>query len=81
MKIRSVEAELFHADGQTDMTKLIVAFRNFANAPKKPPLHRPPLHTPVPFCGNNSINPSPFTRRPGHDEYIVGYFATNTMKR
>jgi hypothetical protein len=36
-------AELFHADGQTDgrtdirtvMTKLIVAFRNFANAPKK----------------------------------------------
>ena len=27
-------AELFHADGQTDVTKLIVAFRNFANAPK-----------------------------------------------
>jgi hypothetical protein len=27
--------ELFHTDGQTtDMTKLIVAFRNFANAPK-----------------------------------------------
>jgi hypothetical protein len=26
MKIRSVEAELFHADGQTDMTKLIVFF-------------------------------------------------------
>ena len=29
---------MFHADGQTDgktdMTKLIVAFRNFANAPK-----------------------------------------------
>jgi hypothetical protein len=25
--------ELFHADGQTDMTKLIVAFRNLANAP------------------------------------------------
>jgi hypothetical protein len=25
---------LFHVDGQTDMTKLIVAFRNFANAPK-----------------------------------------------
>jgi hypothetical protein len=34
MKIGSVEAE-FHADGQTDMTKLIVAFRNFANAPDK----------------------------------------------
>ena len=27
-------AELFHAGGRTDMTKLIVAFRNFANAPK-----------------------------------------------
>ena len=27
-------AELFHADGRTDTTKLIVAFRNFANAPK-----------------------------------------------
>ena len=27
-------AELFHADGRTDMTKLIVAFRNFAKVPK-----------------------------------------------
>jgi hypothetical protein len=27
-------AELFHADGQTDTAKRIVAFRNFANAPK-----------------------------------------------
>jgi hypothetical protein len=38
MKIRPVEADLFHADGQTDRetdtTKVIVAFRNFANAPK-----------------------------------------------
>jgi hypothetical protein len=25
---------VFHADGQTDLTKLIVAFRNFAKAPK-----------------------------------------------
>ena len=38
MKIRPVVAELFHADGratdgQTDMTKLIVAFRSFADAP------------------------------------------------
>jgi hypothetical protein len=30
-----VGAELFHADGRTDMTKLIVAFRNFAKAPKE----------------------------------------------
>ena len=38
-KIRPVGAELFDADGgtgdrQTDMMKLIVDFRNFANAPK-----------------------------------------------
>jgi hypothetical protein len=35
MKILAVPAELFLADGQTDMAKLIVAFRNFANAQKK----------------------------------------------
>jgi hypothetical protein len=35
MKIRPLGAELFHADGQTDMTKLLHTFRNFANAPKK----------------------------------------------
>jgi hypothetical protein len=48
IKIRPVVAELFHADGradrkrgiqtetdrQTNMTKLIVGFRNFANVPK-----------------------------------------------
>jgi len=33
MKIRLVREE-FHADGRTDMTKLIIAFRNFAKAPK-----------------------------------------------
>ena len=34
MKIRPVGAELFRADGRTDMTKLIVAFCNCENAPK-----------------------------------------------
>jgi Fe-S-cluster formation regulator IscX/YfhJ len=42
MKIHSVAAELFQAngrmdgrtDGQTDIMKLIVAFSNFVNAPK-----------------------------------------------
>jgi len=46
MKIRSVGAQLFHAGGwayeqtdshtdiQTDMTEIIIAFRNFANALK-----------------------------------------------
>ena len=32
-----VGAELFYADGQTDMTKLIVAFRIFMKASKKNP--------------------------------------------
>ena len=36
IKIRILRADLFHGDGQTDthtdMTKLIVTFRNFANA-------------------------------------------------
>ena len=30
MKIRKLAVEFLRADGQTDMTKLIVAFRNFA---------------------------------------------------
>jgi hypothetical protein len=34
MKIHRVGAEFFHADGQIDMTKLIVAFRNSAHTPK-----------------------------------------------
>ena len=34
MKIISEGAELFHADRQTDMSKLIFAFPNYANAPK-----------------------------------------------
>jgi hypothetical protein len=43
MKIRPLGAELFHADGrtdglteeQTDITKVMAAVRNFANAPTK----------------------------------------------
>ena len=35
MKLRLLEADLFHADGgQTDMMKLIFDLRNFARAPK-----------------------------------------------
>jgi len=34
IKIHPVWIELFLADGQTDMVKLTVAFRNFPNAPK-----------------------------------------------
>jgi len=39
MKIRPVGAELLHADRRTDMMKLIVAFRNFANSPKTQPVN------------------------------------------
>ena len=35
VKIRPVEAELFHSDGLTDVTKLIATFHNSANAPNK----------------------------------------------
>ena len=34
MKIRPVGAELLDAVWRTSITKLVVAFRNFANAPK-----------------------------------------------
>jgi hypothetical protein len=34
MKIRRVGAELFHVNRQEDIMTLIVAFRNFAKAPK-----------------------------------------------
>jgi hypothetical protein len=34
MRIRLVTAQLFNADGQADVTKLTVTFRNFVNAPK-----------------------------------------------
>jgi hypothetical protein len=35
IKIREVWAKLYHENGQTDMTKLIVAVRSFANAHKQ----------------------------------------------
>jgi len=44
-KIISVAAELFHTDGQTDMTKLTVAFRNFVNEPDNKPVGNTHSHT------------------------------------
>ena len=35
MKIRSVGAKMFHADGRNDMSKLRVALRNFTESPRK----------------------------------------------
>jgi len=42
---------LFHADRRTDMTKLIVAFRNFPNAPK---------NVPSEVCNTYNTRPLPF---------------------
>ena len=39
MKIRPVRAEMFHADGQTNMIKPIVAILNFPKTPKKQPAY------------------------------------------
>ena len=36
MKLHPLGSELFHADGQADMTKLTVVFRNLANTHKNP---------------------------------------------
>ena len=36
MKIRAVEAELFRAEGQTDMMKVTVVSRNFGKLPPPP---------------------------------------------
>jgi hypothetical protein len=35
LEFYSKSVQLFHADGQTEIAKLLVAFRNFAKAPKK----------------------------------------------
>ena len=44
MKIHPVGAELFQADGRTDMTYLTAAFRSFANTPKTGPSCSADLH-------------------------------------
>jgi hypothetical protein len=55
--IRPVGAELFHADGQTDMTKLVVAFRNFANAPNRQCTYNEHCGTFVqPLCSGNATS-------------------------
>jgi hypothetical protein len=50
MNIRPMGVEFFRADGWTGTTKFIVAFRNFANAPKK-------ASNSVGFCKFNTFIP------------------------
>jgi hypothetical protein len=51
VKIRPLGAELFHADGQTGVIKILVAFRNCANAPNNYPVVRVPSVAPSPETG------------------------------
>ena len=63
MKIRRVGAKIFHADRQTDMAKLIVAFCNFTTPPKMnaplPPEHLANVRLPVSSLSVFSISPPP----------------------
>jgi hypothetical protein len=53
-KIRPVGVEFLHAERWTDMTNLVVAFRNSANAPKNKPCFVSTIYIPVifymPYC-------------------------------
>jgi hypothetical protein len=69
MKISAVGTELFHADGrtdeQTDMTKIMVVFRNFVKAPEDCHRIRTVDHmmTEVHTRGETScLSPTPKTR-------------------
>jgi len=60
MKIRPVGAELFHVerrtDERTDMTKLIVSFRNFAKALKNETLYKTLQNVRLSIEGNQNLN-------------------------
>ena len=60
MKIRSLMAELLHTDRRRDMTKLIIAFRNFAKAPIKDLTQFISLLTTVQTVGPHLPLPFPF---------------------
>ena len=56
MEIGSVATEMFHADRQTDTTKLTVVFRNFANVPKNGGLNTvKPDKTPPSIWAHDSL--------------------------
>ena len=62
MKIRIVGAQLFHVDGRTHTTELIVAFRSFANAPQSDTFW---LQRELPCCSEQTVAP-----------YIINWFLT-----
>jgi len=77
MKIHPVGAELFHAvrrtDRQTYMTKVIVAFRNFTNAPKKSQCFSVQFR---PFFERSLL----VGRFPGFANFYICYRAVNTLR-
>jgi len=64
MKIHPVGAMLFHVDARTDMTKLIVASRNFANVPKNCISRRQTCLSATVSTKNLRTNPSLHVERP-----------------
>jgi hypothetical protein len=84
VNIRPEGAEVFHVDGlaggwtdrRTDMTKLIVAFRNFANAPKNW------IHEETGSILNSENYVLPSATRHGNDHSRQGYeFATCLVRQ
>jgi hypothetical protein len=67
MKISLLGAELFRADGQTDMSKLIVVFRNFANRPKTVST----LHPQLDLCNDQNDD--------GETKTVLGFTGTPLM--
>jgi hypothetical protein len=60
MEIRPVGAELLYADRQTDMKKLPVAFRNFANAPK---IHKYAISIKIPISAMHRTPSNPYSAK------------------
>ena len=56
-------AQLFQAYGHTDTMKLIIAFRSFANAPKKVPAPPPPFHFHSSYDGGFIASDNPTVSR------------------
>jgi len=71
MKIRLVEAEFFQADRRTDMTKPIVVFCNFGNAPKNGYAENAKYAGINKYSLNKNLkHPTSNTRTLGTDSYI-----------
>jgi hypothetical protein len=80
MKIRPVGAELFHVDRRTDMTKLTVVFRNFANAPKNNRQKESLENTNTRQIGNSSNNVHITTQLSQYFSYVTISIVRTTVQ-